>query len=102
MAHASFMPPTQAEAFRLDAAMNATAGGVAGFLSRMTHFRDNWAALHATSRPALNHDGDHAVLRDRAFTPVEGDSLRAQIDADGMSDALETALIAFVEDELAV
>lgn len=100
MAYGGFSAPPREDAARLDAAMNDTrvfGGGVLGFVRRMGNFREGWRALAADDDRW--DDREARVEADRTVTPVERDWLTANIAADGATDPLEAALLAFIAEE---
>jgi hypothetical protein len=99
MAHSDYVPLARERAVRLEAFMNDTKSGVAGFFARMakTNFGEAFGGFSKPKPASVDHDA--AVAQDRAIAVDEAKWLKAEIDADGSLDPLEQALLHFVAEE---
>jgi hypothetical protein len=98
MAYNSYKPLERGEAARLEAFVNDHRSNVLGFLARM-----RGANVAREARDLLKAepgvDREAALDAARAITPGEDDWLDAHVEADGVRDPYEEALLAFVAEE---
>lgn len=95
MAYSSYRPLEPDEAARLDAFVADHRANVLGFFARMA--RSNPRAAFVRGAPPVDHDA--AVAAANEVTPAEAQWLKAHVEADGLRDPLEEALLAFVAEE---
>jgi len=98
MAYSSYRPLEREEAARLESFMDDRRSSVLGFLARMGRPDfDGAARLFRRGKSAGEHDAE--VDAAAAVTPTENAWLQFNVERDGSKDALEEALLRFLEDE---
>ncbi|MEA3014394.1 MAG: hypothetical protein QOD42_2939 [Sphingomonadales bacterium] len=100
MAYNSYTPLERGEAARLEAFMDDRRSSVLGFFARMRGANpvdEARGLLGGGDAPRVDHDA--AVDEARAITGNENAWLQTHVDADGVRDAYEEALLAFVAEE---
>jgi hypothetical protein len=100
MAYNSYKPLERGEAVRLEAFMDDRRSSVLGFFARMRGANPLGEArglFGGGDSPRADHDA--AVADARAISGSENDWLQAHVDSDGVRDAYEEALLAFVAEE---
>jgi hypothetical protein len=100
MAYSSYKPLERAEAARLEAFVKDESSSVLGFFGRMREANPVNAArgFFGGDQPA-KVDHEAAAQAARAISPSENDWLQSRIQADGVRDPYEVALLAFVAEE---
>lgn len=99
MAHSDHSPFSRDEAAKYEALMNDTTVNISGFLARMSKAFDSrgaWEALKEGDNAKASAAHDVAVAREAEIVPNEQIWLNARIDADGVKDELEAALVEFL------
>jgi len=99
MAYNSYKPLERDEAARLEAFMNDHRSSVLGFFARMRGANPVSAARDLLAGEAPKVDHDATVDEARAISSDENDWLKAHVEADGVRDPYEEALLAFVAEE---
>ena len=99
MAYNSYKPLERGEAARLEAFMDDHRSSVLGFFARMRGANPVSEARELLAGEAPKVDHDAAVDEARAITGNENDWLQAHVEADGVRDPYEEALLAFVAEE---
>src|SRR5688572_6913792 len=99
MAYSSYRPLEREEAERLETFVNDHRSSVLGFFGRMRADAVPGAIRDVFRRGEAGPSHDCAVDAARAVTPVEQAWLDARIAADGATDPLEAALLAFIAEE---
>jgi len=99
MAYNSYTPLEREEAARLEAFMDDRRSNVLGFIARVFTSNPLSGARDLLAGDPARPDHDAAVAAERAITPAEKDWVQAHVDADGVRDPYEEALLAFVAEE---
>ncbi|HVQ07154.1 MAG TPA: hypothetical protein VMS43_01840 [Allosphingosinicella sp.] len=99
MAYNSYQPLERGEAARLEAFMDDRRSSVLGFFARMRGANPLGEARQLLAGEAPKVDHEAAVAAARAISGDENDWLQAHVDADGVRDPYEEALLAFVAGE---
>jgi hypothetical protein len=99
MAYNSYKPLERAEAARLEAFMDDRRSNVLGFITRVFSANPLNGARDLLAGDPARPDHDAAVAAERAITPGENDWVQAHVEADGVRDPYEEALLAFVAEE---
>jgi hypothetical protein len=99
MAYNSYTPLEREEAARLEAFMDDRRSNVLGFIKRVFSSNPVSGARDLLAGDPARPDHDAAVAAERAITPAEKDWVQAHVDADGVRDPYEEALLAFVAEE---
>jgi hypothetical protein len=99
MAYNSYKPLERDEAARLEAFMGDRRSNVLGFIRRVFTSNPVSGARDLLAGDPARPDHDAAVAAERAITPAENDWVEAHVEADGVRDPYEEALLAFVAEE---
>lgn len=99
MAYNSYKPLERGEAARLEAFMDDRSSSVLGFFTRMRGANPIGEARELLAGDAPKADHEAAVDEARAVSGSEKDWLQGHVDADGVRDPYEEALLAFVAEE---
>lgn len=99
MAYNSYTPLERGEAARLEAFMDDHRSNVLGFITRVFSSNPARGARDLLAGDPERPDHDAAVAAERAITPAENDWVQAHVEADGIRDPYEEALLAFVAEE---